>query len=133
MRMGSGYSAYWYGLAYDELRATTSSHQNAQFNMIDRAINGPDATRDAQTPSLLNAWLARPRVDVYRDFTGQFPACGTNEACQPLPVVDRVTTDFLWQRDPFALSGGGQGDIESAGIDYILPYWMGRYYGVIKD
>jgi hypothetical protein len=133
MRMGSGYSAYWYGLAYDELRATTSSHQNAQFNMIDRAINGPNATRDAQTQSLLNAWLARPRVDVYRDFTGQFPACSSNEACQPLPVVDRVTTDFLWQRDPFALSGGGAGDIESAGIDYILPYWMGRYYGVITE
>jgi hypothetical protein len=133
MRMGSGYSAYWYGLAYDELRATTSSHQNAQFNMIDRAINGANATRDAQTQSLLGAWLLRPRLDVYRDFTGQFPACSTNEACQPLPVVDRVTTDFVWQRDPFALSGGGQGDIESAGIDYILPYWMGRYYGVIPN
>jgi hypothetical protein len=133
MRMGSGYSDIWYGVAYDELRATTSSHQNAQFNMIDRAINGANATRDAQTQSLLGAWLLRPRLDVYRDFTGQFPACSTNEACQPLPVLDRVTTDFLWQRDPFALSGGGQGDIESAGIDYILPYWMGRYYGVITD
>jgi hypothetical protein len=101
--------------------------------MIDRAINGANASRDAQTVSLLNAWLLRPRVDVYRDFTGQFPACSTGEACQPLPVVDRVTTDFLWQRDPFQLAGGGQGDIETAGIDYILPYWMGRYYGVITD
>jgi len=133
MRMGSGYSAaHWYYLAYLELRATTSSHQNAQFDIIDRAINGANG-RDEQTRSLLNAWLARPRVDVYRDFTGQFRECSTNEACQPLPVVDRVTTDFLWQRDPFALSGGGQGDIESAGIDYILPYWMGRYYGVITN
>ena len=132
-RLGSGYSGIWYGLAYDELRATTAGHQNAQFNMIDRAINGANANRDAQTQSLLNAWLLRPRVDVYRDFTSQFPACGTNEACQPLPVVDRVTTDFLWQRDPFALSGGGQGDIETAGIDYILPYWMARYYGVIPN
>jgi hypothetical protein len=101
--------------------------------MIDRAINGANASRDAQTVSLLNDWLLRPRVDVYRDFTGQFPACSTGEACQPLPVVDRVTTDFLWQRDPFQLAGGGQGDIETAGIDYILPYWMGRYYGVITD
>jgi hypothetical protein len=132
-RMGSGFSDFWYGLAYDELRATTGSHQNPHFNMIDRAISGANANRDADTVSLLNDWLLRPRVDVYRDFTGQFPACGTNEACQPLPVVDRVTTDFLWQRDPFQLSGGGQGDIETAGIDYILPYWMGRYYGVITD
>ena len=129
--MGSGYSSFWYGLAYDELRSTTASHQNAHFNMIDRAISGPNATRDAQTQALLNAWLERPTLDVFRTFAGQFPACETNEACQPLPVPDRPTTDFLWQRDPFALSGGGQGNIESAGIDYILPYWMGRYYGVI--
>ena len=132
-KMGSGYSSFWYGLAYDELRATTSGHQNAQFNMMDRAVNGANAQRDAQTQSLLDAWLLRPRTDVYRDFSGQFASCGGNEACDPLPVEDRVTTDFLWQRDPFALSGGGQGTIETAGIDYLLPYWMGRYYGTITE
>ncbi len=131
--MGSGYSSFWYGLAWDELRTTTGGHENAWFNMIARAINGPDGNRDAQTRQLLDAWLERPRMDVYRDFTGQFAACSNNEACDPLPVEDRVTTDFLWQRDPFALSGGGQGTIETAGIDYILPYWMGRFYGVITQ
>jgi len=30
------------------------------------------------------------------------------------------------------LKGGGSGLIESAGVDYILPYWMARYYGVIN-
>jgi uncharacterized protein (TIGR03437 family) len=29
------------------------------------------------------------------------------------------------------LAGGGTGVIETAGIDYILPYWMARYYGVV--
>jgi len=132
-RMGSGYSSLWYSLAFDELHATTSGHQNPHFNMIDRAISGPNANRDAQTRSLLDEWLERPPTDVFRDFSGQFQACSPNEACQPLPVMDRVTTDFLWQRDPFALSGGGEGNIETAGIDYILPYWMGRYYGVITE
>ncbi len=132
-RMGSGWSSLWYDAGYDILRSTTSGHENAHFNMIDRAVSGANQGRDADTVSYLEAWLQRPRTDVYRDFTGQFPACSTNEACQPLPVQDRVTTDFLWQRDPFALSGGGEGDIETAGIDYILPYWMGRYYGVITD
>jgi uncharacterized protein (TIGR03437 family) len=56
--------------------------------------------------------------------------CGS-EACKPVPVPIRPTTDFLWQRDPFQLTGGGEGTIEGAGIDYILPYWMARYYGVI--
>jgi hypothetical protein len=132
-RLGSGYSSLWYGLAYDALRSTTDGHGNAFFNMIDRAVNGSNSKRDAETRALLVAWLKRPRTDVYRDFSGQFPSCGTDEACKPLPVEDRVTTDFLWQRDPFQLSGGGNGDIETAGIDYILPYWMGRFYGVITD
>jgi hypothetical protein len=132
-RLGSGFSSFWYGLAYDELRSTTDGHGNAFFNMIDRAVNGSNSKRDAETRALLVAWLKRPRTDVYRDFSGQFPSCGTDEACKPLPVEDRVTTDFLWQRDPFQLSGGGNGDIETAGIDYILPYWMGRFYGVITD
>jgi len=45
----------------------------------------------------------------------------------------RPTTDFLWQRNPFQLTGGGSNTTEGAGIDYILPYWMGRYYGVIPS
>src|SRR5206468_844949 len=28
-------------------------------------------------------------------------------------------------------TGGAGGLIETAGIDYILPYWMGRFYGTI--
>jgi len=133
MRLGSGYSKLWYDAAYDELRATTGGDQNPYFNMIDRAINGPNSSRDAQTNALLEAWLLRPRVDVYRDFSSQFPTCGSGNACSPLPLQDRATTDFLWQRSPVQLAGGGDGDIETAGIDYILPYWMGRYYGVIKE
>src|SRR5439155_1415809 len=31
------------------------------------------------------------------------------------------------------LQGGGSGIIENAGVDYILPYWMARYYGVITN
>jgi hypothetical protein len=132
-RMGSGWSSLWYGLAYDTLRSTTQSHQNAWFNMIDRAATGANKGRDTDTINYLNAWLLRPRTDVYRDFSGQFVPCSPGEACQPLPVEDRVTTDFLWQRDPFALYGGGAGDIETAGVDYILPYWMARYYGISPD
>ena len=60
------------------------------------------------------------------------PAC-CSRACEPIPVPQRITTDFLWQRSPFQLAGGGYSDIEGAGIDYTLPYWMARYYGVIQE
>jgi uncharacterized protein (TIGR03437 family) len=119
-----------YRKAYDILRNHTDDQGNAAFNMIDYAINGPNPVRDAETRLLLDQWLQRPRRDVFVDNHGKYPACG-DQACNPIPVPDRVTTDYLWQRSPFQLSGGGAGLIESAGIDYILPYWMARYYGVI--
>ena len=117
--------------AYEIVRNYTASHQNAFFDIIDRSMNGPNDARDAEMISLLNQWLERPRRDPYVDNSKVVAVCGT-EACQPVPVPIRPTTDFLWQRDPFQLAGGGLGTIEGAGIDYILPYWMGRYYGVIS-
>jgi uncharacterized protein (TIGR03437 family) len=116
--------------AYQTVRDYTASHQNAFFNMIDRALRGPNAARDAETRRLLDAWLERPRLDFYVDLSKTVPVCGS-EACDPIPVPLRPPTDFIWQRNPFQLAGGGSGFIESAGIDYILPYWMARYYGVI--
>lgn len=116
--------------AYQIVRKYTATHQNAFFDIIDHSINGPNAARDAETISLLDQWLERPRRDPYVDDSKVVKVCGT-EACEPVPVPIRPTTDFLWQRDPFQLTGGGSGTIEGSGIDYILPYWMARYYGVI--
>jgi hypothetical protein len=118
---------------YDSLRDTTAGHGNAHFNMIDRALKGPAASRDTQTQIMLQEWLQRPRRDFYRDLRGdpRYPACGEDRACSPIPVFDRINTDFLWQRSPYLLYGGGEGRIGSACIDYILSFWMARYYGVI--
>ncbi len=122
----------WYERGYSEVRGTTDNHLNAFFNMIDRALHGPDAARDAETRAILDAWLKRSRFDVVVDWRGKIPSCGNaDEACHPLPVEQRVPSDFLWQVDPFQLYFAGSGLIETAGIDYTLPYWMGRFYGVI--
>jgi hypothetical protein len=119
---------------YDKLRDTTAGHGNAHFNMIDRALKSPNDPRDNQTRIMLQEWLWRPRRDLYRDWRGdpRYPACGEDRACSPIPVFDRINTDFLWQRSPFLLYGGGGGRIATAGIDYILPFWMARFYGVIQ-
>ncbi len=123
-----------YRKAYDILRNYTDDHGNAFFNMIDRALNGPNPARDAETRALLEQWLLRPRRDFPVDLRGKVPACiAEDRACRPIPVAQRITTDFLWQRSPFQMVCGGEGLIETAGIDYILPYWMARYYGVVDD
>ena len=117
--------------AYQTVRNYTASHQNAFFNMIDRALGSPYATRDAETRTLLDQWLQRPNRDFTVDVSSKVAVCGS-EACQPVPVPIRPPATFLWEVDPFQLTGGGSGIIENAGVDYILPYWMARYYGVIS-
>lgn len=119
-----------YARAYAVARDYTAGHQNAFFNMVDSALFGPDARRDAETLVLLDLWLKRPRRDFFVDLRGAVPVCG-DQACQPIPVDKRTPTDFLWQRSPFQLFGGSDGTIGNAGVDYILPYWMARYYGLL--
>jgi hypothetical protein len=119
--------------AFTQLRNCTKSHQNAHFNMIERGLQGANGKRDKQTRDMLGRWLLRPRRDVLVDNTGKYPACAENRACSPIPVQDRYTTDFLWQRSPFQLKGGGVGTVPTPGVDYILPYWMARYYAVIRS
>jgi uncharacterized protein (TIGR03437 family) len=128
IRLESSSAKSIYQKAYDVLRNHTAGHQNAFFDAIDRALNGPNPGRDAETLALLDAWLLRPRRDKLVDLHGSVSLCG-DQACAPVPVAQRPPSDFLWQRSPFQLLGGGAGTVETAGIDYILPYWMARYYG----
>jgi uncharacterized protein (TIGR03437 family) len=116
--------------AYQALRNYTATHQNPFFNMVDRALRGPDPVRDAETRTLLDQWLQRPKRDFFVDVSLQVPVCGA-DACSPIPVPLRPPATFLWEVSPFQLKGGGSGLIENAGVDYLLPYWMARYYGVI--
>src|SRR5262249_10848541 len=101
-----------YRQAYDILRRHTDDHKNAFFNMIDRALNGANPARDADTKSRLippvlasqfcvdpvckQEWLLRPRRDLPVDLRGVYPSCGSpDQACVPVPVADRPNTDFL--------------------------------------
>lgn len=128
----SSYYKWWYERGYEAWRRATAGHGNAHFNLVARAVEGPRGDRDAETRLLLEEWLNRPLTDEYLDWRGKYPSCFQEDrACAPLPVLERIRTDFLWQRSPFLLYGGGTGRIEGAGIDYILPYWMARYYGVL--
>ena len=128
----AGTARNFYMSAFNDLRNCTGTHQNAHFNMIERGLQGVNSTRDAETVNMLGLWLLRPRRNVYVDNTGKYPACG-DRACSPIPVNDRYPTDFLWQRSPFQLAGGEDGTVPTPGVDYILPYWMARYYQVVTQ
>jgi uncharacterized protein (TIGR03437 family) len=119
-----------YIATYRSFRSIVVNHGNAFFNVIDRALVGPNPQRDAETTKLMAQWLERPTRDFYVDVRAKYKSCGDDRTCLPIPVPERVLTDFLWQRSPFLSYGGGSGRIESPGIDFILPYWMGRHYGL---
>ena len=130
---GSPYRLF-YEQAFATLRAPecTGSHPNAHFQMVERGLWGPSPVRDAATVDHLSQWLERPRRDYWVDWRGTYPSCiEENRSCVVIPIPDQVRTDFLWQRSPYLLYGGGDGRRETAAIDYILPYWMARYYGVL--
>jgi hypothetical protein len=116
--------------AYERFRKAVASHGNAAFNAVDLALRGANETRDTETAELLRHWLQRPPRDEWLDLRDAVPACGKDRACDPIPVPLRVRTDYLWQRSPFLLYGGGVGRIQEPGIDFILPYWMARRYGL---
>ena len=125
IRLESGSSKSVYQAAYQVLRAATSGDQNAMFDLIDRGLNGANASRDAEAAGLLNEWLERPSRDNPVNLNGVVPVC-SGQACKPIPVALRPPDEYLWEESPYQLAGGGSGIIETAGVDYILPYWMAR-------
>ncbi|MBI5479983.1 MAG: hypothetical protein HY906_14045 [Deltaproteobacteria bacterium] len=46
------------------------------------------------------------------------------------PYAERMPE--RWSENPFAYRQGGDGHAESSGTFWLLPYWMGRYVGVIR-
>lgn len=118
-----------YRAAFRAVELAVPAEGNPFFAMLERAVDGPAAGRDAQARRDLEAWLERPRRDFPVDLRGSAAVCGSaGEACAMVPIGERVPTDFLWQRSPYQSWGGGEGTIEGAGIDYLLPYWMGRNF-----
>jgi len=47
-----------------------------------------------------------------------------------LPPGERPV--MRWNANPFTIDGGQGGHAELAGDEFLLPYWMGRYVGVIE-
>lgn len=118
---------------YLKMHSKIAHHLNAHFNMIDRAIRGPDDARDRSTRGMLEQLLAIGFRHRSVDLRGKYPSCGVDRACDPIPVIDRAIDGFIWQRGPFTLYYEGDPRFEGNGVDYMLPYWMARAYGVLTD
>jgi hypothetical protein len=58
------------------------------------------------------------------------------------PVLEDIQVDRLlppsergigkWDKNPYLAVEGSGGNSESSGVYWLLPYWLGRYYGIIQ-
>ena len=87
-----------------------------------------------------------PKLSIDGKRSGRSSGTVLARAALPVHLRPGRNMDFVWQRDPFqtglvqppGTSGAiapvvdpGRPDLEGPGIDYLLPYWMGRYLGVL--
>ena len=79
----------------------------------------------------LRSW--RVRNSHRADVQARAPEGGWTEEMDQvlLPYYERPT--HKWNGNPFRLDGGNEGSSEEDGVAFLLPYWMGRHYGIIGD
>jgi len=69
---------------------------------------------------LIDQWGIRDLIDI------------EYQTLDPRPVLYRCPRSFMWQKSPYNLDcAGGDGTEVYPGVDYLLSYWMGRYYDLI--
>ncbi|MBS2025378.1 MAG: hypothetical protein JST92_23500, partial [Deltaproteobacteria bacterium] len=68
---------------------------------------------------------------------GSTPDPAARYADPALPVMRRPTQCFMWEKDPFSakrVRGAGESGRQMyEGLDLSMPYWFGRYFGLIAD
>ena len=83
----------------------------------------------------LKQFPAPPKAEVNKDLSSKYAASTKcpGQSATAVDVKDRVSDDFIWQREPFKLKETGDGKSVYPGADYLLTYWMARWYGYLKD
>jgi hypothetical protein len=67
-------------------------------------------------------------------YPSRDPSCGDQvDHADAVDVGDRVSGDFIWQRDPWRLYDPGDLARGEPGVDYLVAYWLGRHHGFITD
>ena len=114
---------------------------NPLFTFIDAALTSEAPPRPDRLAQALETLFFFPsvkrnipmtygrRADVCRSFWND--RSGHPQACTPVPIQYRSIDTFEWKANPYRLEGGGDGKTLFAGVDYLLPYWLGRYHQFI--
>ena len=125
-----------YLLSFERSWRIERPERNPLWNLMYGALTGNpcDAELAAQTlgqiPLDLCNWPVRNSVRddvVIAPKAGRF---GEVESVDPVRIDEQPAG--RWNANPYRLDGGGDGSSEEDGAYYLLPYWMGRYHGLIE-
>ncbi len=127
-----------YLLSLERTQAILRPEQSPFYNFLYAALsgNGPCDVDAAvrwlqEAPWDLRHWSVRNshRADIRHDLeVGRF---GEKQALYVLSPRERRVAK--WNHNPYALDGGGEGMGEEDGTFWLLPYWLGRFHGLIDE
>ena len=111
--------------------------RNPWFNFIYGAV-----TREAcdiegalrtlqEIPMDLRHWAVRNSARVDLPLDAEDDRFGRRQAAVPLPADERPM--LKWNGNPYQLDGRGKENVEEDATFFLMPYWMGRYYGFIRE
>jgi len=126
--------AYWNAFEqwYDAVKDDCSPY----FNFMYGAFKGEDPNLNCSiqnlqdTPLDLIRWRMdnSKREDLQIGRSQEMEQLYTNRL---LPVSERCL--MRWDNNPWRVISGDGGHTESDGVFWLLPYWMGRYYGFLQN
>ncbi|MFA5787226.1 MAG: hypothetical protein WDA71_09665 [Actinomycetota bacterium] len=132
------FEAITYALTGEQSRldaAVTHHREYLEYRANNDAAEPRNQVRNSEQCGTTLECVPRDQIDIVQelpDGTEQAISTPGTEATlrahAPLPVGLRRAADFMWQKDPTILDGGQHPNWESAAADFLLPYWMIRYY-----
>jgi hypothetical protein len=121
----------------DRFWSAVQNHKNVFFAYLFASQANPADTANVLT--VHNAQLSQfpppPYTAIPVDNTGLYaenPSCpGLSSVA--IDVQHRIPAGFIWERNPWTLTDPGADYLVFPGIDYLISYWMGRYFGFLRD
>jgi hypothetical protein len=114
-----------------ECRDTAETMADVQVQLFD--FQDPPV---AEVPKEIPEWELDPFAVFMSDLIDQLGIRDLldirYQTADPRTVAYRCPRSFMWQKSPYNLDcPGGDGTEVYPGVDYMLSYWMGRYYDLI--
>ncbi|HDH07236.1 MAG TPA: transcriptional regulator [Thermoproteales archaeon] len=111
--------------------------RNPLWNFIYGALTGNDCDAENAVRTLIEIPLDTIEWTIVnshrKDITinKETLKCGEIESTEIVPYDERRV--MRWNGNPYRLDGGSGGREILDGTHWLLPYWMGRYYGFIEE